>query len=140
MRSVRLMDSDSLLASWDQTKQMLKSALSYSWQHGDTMFDVVERLADGRADIVEVRQDGELLAVAVVETFDRKDGEWLNVWALAGDSMGDWIAELDAWLVDTARMRGLRGVMCGGRPGWEKTLARLGWSKRSVIMERSLCH
>ena len=90
--------------------------------------------------MVEIRRSGQLVAVAVIETFERKDGEWLNVWALAGEGMDAWIGDFVAWLQNAAQTWGLRGVMCGGRPGWEKALRALGWTKRSVVMEKQLCH
>jgi len=116
--------------------ERLVDALEYSDREDDNIFYVIERLATGNAQGVEIVQDGEAVGLSVVEPLQQKSGCWLNVWLLAGEGMDSWLDGYLAWLEGMVKQCGMVGVMCGGRVGWRRELGKRGWQEQAVIMRK----
>ena len=119
-------------------EQMLGEAMEYSHRPEDTIDAVSEAVIKGTAMAVRVEYDDELLAVAVLEGMETKQGRSINIWALAGERVAMWIDDFLTFVDEVARKFHCQGVIMGGRPGWQKKLKPQGWSVQSVIMRKAL--
>lgn len=137
---VKAVTADEMLANWPHYRGAIQEAMSHSFRECDNLEEVMDALADWRAHLLEIVVEGESLAVAVIDTVEGKGGTWLNVWGVAGTRMSEWLPGFIDYLKAQASKLEMLGVMCGGRLGWERELARYGWKKRAVIMEIRVCH
>lgn len=127
-----------LWREFDRVTALIEAALEYSHQPADNIREIMSEVAAGNAHILEIKIMGQLRGVAVVQRSDTVNGPYLNVWTLGGTDLDDWVGDLNDFLTGWAKIRGLEGVMCGGRPGWRKVLKRLGWQEQAVIMTRAV--
>lgn len=138
--SVQTVSADKMLQQWERYAGAIEIAMSESLYADDCLNTVMDALADWRAHLVDITVDGHTMAVAVIDTAQRKGGTWLNVWGVAGEDMQSWLPHFVDWLKAQALKMQFDGVMCGGRLGWEKELKRLGWKKQAVVMGVRVCH
>jgi len=128
-----------LLQGWeDDYRDLVTVSLEHSMRAEDDIDAVLNKLLAGHATAVVIKQGDLLLGISVLDQMECKDGLWLNVWTLTGAGMDVWLDEYVEYITRWARLMGLKGVMCGGRGGWEKRLKRYGWKKTAVIMQREL--
>lgn len=109
---------------------LIESALAYSGgTHGYE--DIVRGVAEGRYQFWPG-----INAMVLTEITQWPQKKVIHCFLAAGD-----LAEIHAirtWAEAWARMRGIEAVTVTGRPGWERELARDGYKKRSVVLEKDL--
>ncbi len=138
-RQIHYVSAGKLLEYWTVYSQMIDVALEHSWRTDDDIELVQEALADGKADLVEILEDGDLVAIAVIHLESHKDGtQWLNVWTVTGENMDTWLGPFIKFLKAVAKHWECEGLTCGGRLGWTRELAKHGWRCKAAIMELEL--
>jgi len=115
---------------------LLAQALAMSDRLEDSLGYALIALSEGRAGAVEIRVNGTLAGLAVIEAATCKSGAYLNVWALSGHDRATWLPALLEWLDHAAEIGELKGVRLGGRVGWERLLKDSGYRVYGVLMEK----
>ena len=77
-----------------------------------------------------------MIGSCVVEREFCKDGVWLNVWCVGGQSMDDWFEPMKEAVEEWARRIDCVGVRMNGRRGWTRLLRQSGYRHRAVVMEK----
>lgn len=118
---------------WEQFKGHLELALI---QHpSETVEDLEDlrcRVRSGEAEIIQVFDAMEQLAVALIEFEQFRDGKTLHVRYLQGDRMECWLDMLHARLEEIARLHDCKYISLTGRAGWRKTLRHLGFNPVAI--------
>jgi hypothetical protein len=109
----------------------LRRALDYAGNTHRWPEDVLPMLRDGRARFWE-RGD----AVIITEMHEYPRARAVNYWLVAG-TLPDTLA-LHADIEAHARAIGATRLEAGGRPGWTRSLIKLGWAPSGVIYRKEL--
>lgn len=112
---------------WRVYEPYVERACAESYAASDNEVDVQRRIIDGEMLLIQIGTDCGMLACAVLEVIDTKDGQALHVMGLAGEGMEFWLDDFIDFLQATARHLECESVTATGRKGWEKRLARYGF-------------
>lgn len=116
---------------WPATEPLLQRV--YERTGGDTPADYFNRLTGGKCDLWAILDDGELLAAGITSTA----GNTLVIEAIGGRDMPRWVGLIDE-IGDMARRYGKTEIEIMARPGWQRVLARYGYSPRRIVLGRTL--
>ncbi len=75
-----------------------------------------------------VHIDDTLVGCFVTKIEYGSKGRGLNVMALGGERLAEWVEALDMALTHYARKHNCRLIAEMGRPGWIRVLGNLGWT------------
>lgn len=100
--------------------------------------DIARGVEAGVMDMRVVIDNGVECAVYVTEIAKGWKGKALNVLALGGEGMGDWIAEVVAELETRAKSKDCKLIVEMGRRGWKSVLESFGWREGSTVMVKEL--
>ena len=117
-------------------RHAISAALVHSYQASDTVDNVLDALADGRAQVIDIMIGGERHAIGLIEVVTTKNGDYTNIWAVSGIDLALWKDDFLEYVERWARMMGHRGVMLGGRKGWARELAPNGYKTKAVILSK----
>lgn len=102
--------------------------------------DVVSRLRCGLAQLWLITAPSNGMPVAAVVTYISDDadiGPEFFIEYIAGDNMDRWLDLLEK-LEDNAREEGCKSIALCGRRGWQRALARRGYSELAVVLGKQL--
>lgn len=126
-------------------KHNLESALMHS--RGEIAADyLMFQAQQGKVQLWGVYEMGDmghsstLIALASTEVVIYGEFKALRVITLSGKRMSEWKEKLDAALTKFAVSVGCRRMEAVGRPGFEKTLAPLGFEKAYTIYVKEVVH
>lgn len=114
---------------------MLKKAVDAS---GDPVEKVWEALERGEAALVLAIDKRKLKGICVTETISNSKEKLLNIWALAGEDMSNWIDGLDkleSWAYENAYDA---VIIQKGRPGWQRYLSDRDYELKFVYLRKNL--
>jgi hypothetical protein len=136
---VSLIPQEALPVVVPRVLPMLSRAVSYSGGRY-TIGDLREELLDQRRQLWVVFEP-EKADLNVVAAFTTQIGEYpqrrvLRVDFLAGESMGDWIMQVQHMLTRYAVDHECSGLEMTGRSGWIGHLEKLGWQTAFVTLEK----
>ena len=118
---------------WQDFREHLELAVAtHPGERPADMEEVRESVKKGQALVLQIYDGMDLLAVAVVEKVEMRDGRCLYVRYLGGERMDEWLDELHARLEEVARVYSCRWIGLTGRMGWKKALAKLGWNPVAI--------
>jgi hypothetical protein len=114
-------------------EEKLEKALSIGGYPSYSLGDLLERLADNRAQIFRSEE-----AVLVTEILESKKGRVLNIWLTAGEL--EAAMDLSRQAVSAAEGIGCVAATFTGRRGWGKipAVAEDGWKPTATIFSKSL--
>lgn len=118
---------------WQQFAQYFEMA---ALEHPEP-FDLEELragVASGKFLTVGVFDGEGMLAGALCELTETRQGRSLHVRYLAGNHMEMWLEEMQARLAEIARAYDCRWLSLTGRLGWRKRLAKMGWNPVALQM------
>lgn len=130
---------EAALVLWEDSVPALASALEqHPAEWFETLDEMRESVAIGERMLVQVIEAGEVLAVALLEFQELRDGRCLHVRYLGGHRMGEWLPEMHARLGEIGRAYGCRWIGLIGRYGWKRALQQLGWKTVAITMRAEL--
>jgi hypothetical protein len=103
-----------------------------------TARDVFHALLDGKMKLWGIYRFGILVGVFVTEIVSGSRGHGLNIVALGGKGMTDWIDDFDSCVTNLAKAYHCKFVAEMGREGWRRVLAPLGWIEAPSMMMKVL--
>lgn len=106
-------------AEWPRVRSMLTPALkpgNLSWD------DIEPDIASDRMQVVAITKGGDpdLLACAVIRSALTREGEALEIVAMAGRDFREWVAWGMSALREAARTAGMIRLQLSGRKGWRR--------------------
>jgi hypothetical protein len=124
------------MSSWD--RDLIGRALNDSPFSLMTPDDIDWNIASKKYRLWHVYDCGNPVGAFVTEIVYGGKGRAVNVVALGGDGMPNWIDAVSAALVDYAKMNQCRYVAEIGRTGWRRVLAKLGWVRGPIMMIKAV--
>lgn len=121
--------------AWPAVHHLLKAALDEGW--GFEPADIFQRIAQGECQLWLVEKDMFIKAAIVTEVLHYPQMRTLNIWLLAGTEFKEFKAAI-ASLESYARHNGCTGMEATGRPGLQKLIKDLGFSKARVTFVKPL--
>jgi hypothetical protein len=112
--------------AFDQSHSLVTAA--------DMFHDIVRR--NSTLWVVEKRK--RLLGTFITRIERGSRGKALNLVAIGGDGMKDWIESFDAAFTQYAHAQGCKFTCVVGRKGWVRVLGRLGWVPGAHTMMKVL--
>lgn len=94
--------------------------------------EVEAGMQDGKLMAVGVFDGCGMIAGALLEQVEHRDGRGLHVRYLAGNHMEMWLDEMQERLLEIARAYDCRWLSLTGRPGWRRTLGKMGWNPVAI--------
>jgi hypothetical protein len=120
---------------WDDCRPHLERAIDeHPGETRECLEELRRSVVGGERMILQIWDAGEVLAVALLEFADMRDGRCLWVRYLGGHRMPEWIDELQRRLAEIGRGYGCAWVGLTGRQGWRKVLTELDWQPMAVQM------
>jgi hypothetical protein len=120
--------------SWPQIYAIIAPALARA---GTSASDLIDELLANTAQLwVKRGGSDQVLAAAITELLSSPDGVFVHGRILAGKASD--IDQAIAVVTHHARMIGAKGIRIEGRNGWERILSAKGWTRRAVVMEKSI--
>ena len=116
-------------------REMLSAAVALSDEHWD---QVDADLADEKARLGVVIDDGVLLAAMILRTVDSKAGPVVEMSYIGGHDHRRWTKQLSDMLLEGARAEGCVGLRAWGRPGWGPILKAAGWKAPVIGFEMAV--
>ena len=125
-------------AVWPAVAPMLKAALAVSGGR-HPLWSVLDELVSGRADLwVACADAARPVAAVVCRVAQYPARRFYQLHAIGGSDMDAWIEPMLAAIEDRARALGCDGIEGGGRHGWGRVGARLGFREATVWLEKDL--
>lgn len=119
---------------WKQASPLIEAAIAEA-PTLMSLHDIEKAVCAGTMSLWEVRDAKEVLRAAFVTEIARGSlGAAVNVVALGGDGVEDWIEQVTYALQRYASVERCLFVAEQGRCGWTKILERLGWSRGPTTM------
>lgn len=111
----------------------------YHRSHGEAhVEDFIHCVENGTYQCWAITEMGKWIGICLTEVVDYPQLSALKVIALAGSGLGRWKELLDIALLEFAREHGCRRIETVARPGFMKTLAKLGVKPAYVILIREV--
>lgn len=119
---------------WDEFSQHFERAALEHPAPFD-MAELREQVARGELMTVGIF-DGQhvMIAGALVELIEARDGRVLNVRYLGGGDIDQWLLELQTRVREIARAYGCKFLGLTGRLAWQRKLKPLGWYPSAIQM------
>lgn len=118
---------------WPTFVDRIKEAMS---THPSELLDTLPELRTdirlGRSLVVQMYEDAEVCAIAVIEMVEQTDGRMLYIRYLAGEGMEHWLPELHELMTTVARQFGCNWFGLTGRLGWVKALKVYGFEPVAI--------
>lgn len=103
-----------------------------------TIDDVLVGIASGEFRAFLMVDDGIVCGAAILNIYTELSFKVLNIWAMSHDrGYSDLYAD-DITLMELAKTLGIRYIVCSGRKGFERTLAKRGWNVEQVLMTKEV--
>jgi hypothetical protein len=112
---------------WSDVHRWLERAYDNDWSICSAS-DVFNDILRKQAALWVVRIDGRLVGCFVTKIEYGSKGRGLNVVALGGEGLADWVESFDMAVTHYAKSHNCRLIAEMGRPGWIRVLGKLGWS------------
>jgi len=130
---------EAALVLWnDCVPELARAIEQHPAEWFESLDEMRESVATGERMLIQVLEAGEVLAVALVEFQELRDGKCLHVRYLGGHRMDEWLDEMHARLGEIGRAYGCKWVGMIGRYGWKRALAELGWRTVAITMRAEL--
>ena len=133
---IAMPDPAEIARTWPHREGLYSRALERSYQRADTVETVSDMLARGRAWAFDAMCGDGMIGSCVVEREFCKDGVWLNIWCLAGQSLDDWFDPMLDAIEEWSRRIDCEGVRFAGRKGWAKMMRRRGYNQKMIVMDK----
>jgi hypothetical protein len=136
---VGLVSREAVQDAWVLVREWVCDAFAHSVHREHTPSEVYARLVDGRYSMLLIgRVDGPIdqrrRGVALVELNHGADGgRQLAMVAVGGVGIDEWLEHLFSVVVKMAADLGAVRVVAMGRPGWVRTMRRLGVVHRASV-------
>lgn len=132
-----LLTSDELLHYWPKIRESLES-LRHTWEDRYTIDDILNSALEGKLQVWAIGEDVVKL-VLFTQVVMTPLGRELNILWCCGQDLDEYIDYIDAVFEDFAKVQGCKEVrIVAARPGWERKLKGLGYSKQWVVLSRSI--
>lgn len=129
----RCKDAADALRTWPRVSAWMERATKSSLTVL-SILDMERSLARGSYDLWKIFRDGRLVAAMLTEVLSGAKDRGLNVVAIGGAAMTEWIDEIVAELRLFARAKKCSFVAEMGRLGWKKILGDRGWTEGPTTM------
>lgn len=96
---------------------------------------VLHMVAEGLWQMLEVRLDGQMVAVVVVHPIEFPRKVSLCIYAIAGRQLDRWLDDGLQYLTEIAEELGFDDLVCYCRPGLVRKLAARGFRETATVME-----
>lgn len=133
--AIRIIDHP--IESWTRVHDWIEQALGHE-QALIGAVDVFNALINRRMTLWGIYDHDHLCAVFVTQIETGSKGRALNIIALGGTGMDDWIESFSAAVTRYARDHQCRFVFEMGRRGWLRVLDKLGWVDGPATMIKVL--
>jgi hypothetical protein len=122
---------------WSQVFGWIDKATNNEWSLIGAN-DVFNDLLRHAMTLWTIRDHGNLVGAYVTKVECGSKGKALNIIALGGIGMADWIASFDRAVSIYAREHRCAYIFEMGRPGWRRVLDPLGWWRGPATMVKVL--
>ena len=132
--TIRAIHPELVLSRWEA---MYSDLVNQALERGDgylTNTMIFNGVIDSDMQLLEIRTGFDLVAVAVTEISQCREGDLLHVTTLGGEGMDFWLEIFIQVLQDQAASMGCIGVTCTGRMGWQRVLKKHGFVPQYVNM------
>lgn len=124
--NIRIATVDHPLEVWSQVHRWIEKAYDNDWSICNAV-DVFNEIIKRHATLWLVHDGQQLVGTFVTKIESGSRGRALNVVALGGEGMADWISAFDHSVTTYAREHRCHLIAEMGRPGWIRVLGNLGW-------------
>lgn len=123
---------------WLKTRRMIIASTKRSFGKYEGI-DILKELMNGRMNlwVAEDSEDGVVRGLAITEIVQYPRMKVCKVLCCTGSKMMDWVhylLEIEFW----AKKNGCRSIEPVCRLGWTKTLKKMGYEPRHMLMEKVL--
>lgn len=129
----RVAHSHDTMLAWPLVSPWLERALDKT-SSLMTVGDLLRGVRSGAIRLWLVHRSDRLVGAFATEIGRFSNGAAVNVLALGGIEMPDWIESFDEAVETYARENGCCLIVEMGRPGWKRVLSKLGWVDGPVVM------
>lgn len=120
---------------FDRLQSQVTKALSHGQADGTTEIEMRLAVKAGQMQMWAMHDDEQVYAAMVLSVTQHSTGRKIFVELLAGKNIDDWVADLEALLVDYKELVGAMCIESSCRVGLAKYLKGRGWKTKAVIME-----
>ena len=120
---------------WVQIREQIHRGQRYG--SGDTLSEgaLYSSVKRGDTEMWAVVKGGRVMAVAFLQFVKRERGTALLVKELAGHGWDEWGEGLQKLIREYGKRAGAYTTEAVVRPGLEKWLAPMGWTRKAIVME-----
>lgn len=122
---------------WSRVHRWMEEAFDNEWCLMSEV-DAFNELLRKTMNLWTIHSKGELVGAFITKVESGSRGHALNLVAVGGENMDDWIAALDETITAYARRNNCRMIAEMGRPGWVKVFGKLGWIIGPPVMIKVL--
>lgn len=136
--TVAAIKPENVVFMWPIVKSMLARAITHS--NGEIEIDeILKRAIDGEVLIVTISEEKEVVAAIAIEQRDFNSGKRiLNLTLVGGNNMSSWMDKFSEIANNLAKDYNCDEIYIVGRPGWTRTLRRLGFETIHTIVARKV--
>lgn len=129
---------ENVVFMWPVIKSMLERAISHS--NGEiTSEDILKRSIEGEILIVTISVKAKVVAAIAIEQRNFNSGKRiLNLTLVGGDEMASWMDKFSEVANNLAKDYNCDEIYIVGRPGWTRTLKRLGFETVHTVVSRKV--
>lgn len=120
---------------FDKLQKQVAKALSHGQGDGTTEIEMRLAVKAGEMQMWAVHDDEQVYAAMVLSVTQHSTGRKIFVELLVGKNIDDWVADLEALLMDYKELVGAMCIESSCRVGLAKYLKGRGWKTKAVIME-----
>ena len=138
MMQTKILNPQLVDQAWSDIAPFIEDAVDESC--GElTVQDIKRRIEDTTAIALCIINEDMLLAVGILEKIIYPSSKTvLGIICLGGTQMEDWVEAIDHAIVSIAEEQDCHEVRIVGRPGWVKTLKKIGWGQTHVILSKRI--
>jgi hypothetical protein len=136
--TVAAIKPENVVFMWPIVKSMLARAIAHS--NGELEIDdILKRSIDGEILIVTISQEEEVVAAIAIEQRTFNSGKRiLNLTLVGGNEMVNWMDKFSEIANNLAKDYKCDEIYIVGRPGWTRTLKRLGFETVHTVVSRKV--
>lgn len=119
---------------WDDFRGMMElAAIEHPHESPEDIEHLRTLVRQDKAKLIAIVDGlGKVMAAAVCELVEFRDGRSLHVRYLAGEHMGQWLDELHCKLGEVATGYRCEWISLTGRLGWKRELSKLGYNPIAI--------
>lgn len=126
---------------WEQFKDHLELAMIQSpTDTAENMEALRTDIRNNKAMLMQIWDGCELVATAVLEFTEYRDGKSLHIRYLGGEGFTVWRDELHERVEEMARAHDCKWISLSGRAGWKRELAGLGFNPVAIELRAEVAN